>query len=78
MYSPTPLQIRKARLHARLTQDAAAKLIGHNWRGWQNWEYGKRKMNGAKWELFLIKLKDLMNERQSVFRDPNTKDMFEK
>ena len=54
--SPTPAEVRKAREKAGLTQAEAGELIGASMRAWQNWEYGKRNMPAAKWELWLIKI----------------------
>jgi DNA-binding transcriptional regulator YiaG len=55
---PTPEIIRKTRDKAKLTQSQAGELIGAPLRTWQDWEYGKRNMPPAKWELFQIKLKN--------------------
>ncbi|TQE91139.1 MAG: helix-turn-helix domain-containing protein [Spiribacter salinus] len=53
--SPDPSEIRAARLAAGLTQRQAGELIGGTLRTWQDWEYGRRNMPSAKWELFVIK-----------------------
>ena len=45
-----------ARFNAHLTHDAAAKLIGAERRSWLSWEAhgkGHRRMEWAKYELFL-------------------------
>ncbi len=55
MTSPTPEQVRAARLAAGLTQPAAAKLIYSTLRTWQDWEYGVTPMHPGLWELFGIK-----------------------
>lgn len=52
-----PNKIKEARESAGLTQTQAAELIGAKLRTWQDWEYGKRNMPLAKWELFNIKTK---------------------
>ena len=51
----TPAAIRSARQAAGLTQSAAAGQVHANWRTWQSWEYGDRRMPLAAWELFLRK-----------------------
>jgi putative transcriptional regulator len=56
MNNPTPEQIKKARLDARLTQTQAAALIYKNIRTWQQWEAGDREMDPAFFELFKIKI----------------------
>jgi DNA-binding transcriptional regulator YiaG len=61
---PKPDDIRKVRKEAGLTQKEAGALIGKTLRTWQNWETkegnkNNRKMDGALWELFLIKLSQL-------------------
>jgi putative transcriptional regulator len=55
MKQPTPDEIKAARAEAGLTQTKAAEVIYCTLRGWQDWEGGQRKMDLAKWELFLIK-----------------------
>lgn len=55
---PSPTDIREARRRAGLTQAAAAALIGVQPRAWRYWEGGGRKMDAAKWELFLIKIRE--------------------
>ena len=45
-----------ARFNARMTQDAAAALIGAQRRTWLSWEAsgaGHRRMSWAKYELFI-------------------------
>ena len=54
--SPTPEQIRAARLAAHLTQTAAGELLHTTCRTWQQWEAGDRAMHPAFWELFQRKL----------------------
>jgi putative transcriptional regulator len=56
MKSPTPEQIKKARLDAGLTQAQAAALVYSELRAWQYWEKGDRSMHPAFWELFNIKI----------------------
>lgn len=58
MKSPTPEQIKAARLSAGLTKEQAAETIHVELRTWQRYEgEGKhtRVMHPAFWELFLIK-----------------------
>lgn len=62
MNSPTPKQIKDARLSVGLSQTEAAALIGKSMRTWQNWEAPieskeHRKMDPALFELFFLKLK---------------------
>jgi len=54
--NPTPLDIRKARLNAGLSQSAAAALIYSTLRTWQDWEAGNARMHPGLFELFCIKL----------------------
>jgi putative transcriptional regulator len=53
--NPTPDQIREARIKAGLTQSKAAERVHMTLSGWQRAEYGNRKLDLARWELFLIK-----------------------
>ena len=56
MVSPSPGDVRRARKKVKLTMAAAAKLVylsGHA--RWAEYESGKRNMDPARWELFLIK-----------------------
>ena len=55
MKSPSPKEIKDARERLGLTQTQASVIIGATLRAWQYWEAGERKMDQAKWELFLIK-----------------------
>jgi len=62
MNSPTPEEIKAARLAAGLTQSEAAALIYVHLKTWQKWETGEelpshRAMHQAVWELFLQKTK---------------------
>lgn len=56
---PSPAEIKEARVAAGLTQTQAAALVGVQPRAWRYWEVGGRKMSGAVWELFQIKVKAL-------------------
>jgi hypothetical protein len=60
--NPTPAQVRRAREDAGLTLEQAGELVYTSWRTFQNWEADvdsaeHRRMHGATWELFQIKLK---------------------
>lgn len=59
---PTPKQIKKARENAKLTQLAAAELVGMSHRAWQNWESETdehRQMGLWHWRMFLDKTNQL-------------------
>ena len=53
--SPTPEQIRTARLSSGLSQNQAAELIKASPRSWENWEQGRVKMHPGLFDYFLIK-----------------------
>ena len=52
---PAPDAIRERRESAGLTQTAAAALIYRSRNAWQQWEAGKRQMDPALWEYWLIR-----------------------
>lgn len=54
-YVPKPLEIRRAREKADITQAQAAQLVHTKTRSWQQWEYGEARMSAASWELFCMK-----------------------
>ena len=59
--SPSPADIRAARLAAGLTQTDAAALVHTSLRSWQQWEADPsishhRRMHPAIWELFRLKV----------------------
>ena len=56
---PSPSAIRQSRLALGLTQQQAGALVGASARTWRAWEAGFRVMPGSKWELFLIKAKEI-------------------
>jgi putative transcriptional regulator len=62
---PTQKEIADAREAAGLTQDEAGKLVHTDWRGWQQWEYGKRNMRSRTWELFNIKVAALKEKKNA-------------
>lgn len=51
-HTPTPEEIRSARLEAGLTQSQAADLVCSKLRTWQQWEAGDRGMHPGLWALF--------------------------
>lgn len=55
LHSPSPEQIKSARLALGYTQKEAAALVHVSLRAWQMWEAGDRKMPPAVWELCVIK-----------------------
>ena len=55
--SPLPGAIRKARQAAGLTQKQAAEKCFSSLCSWQCWEYGKRRMHPAIWQVFLAAIR---------------------
>lgn len=60
MKIPTPIEIKAARVAARLSQSEAATLVHATRRTWQNWESPEgsgnhRAIDPAAWELFEAK-----------------------
>lgn len=55
--TPTPTQVREARVAAGLTQAQAAELLhlGVHTR-WSEYERGQHSISLAAWELFLLKV----------------------
>ena len=53
--SPTPDEIRAARIAAGLTHQAFADLLGVHISASMKWHAGERKMHPAMWELFCLK-----------------------
>ncbi len=51
---PEPIEIRRARELAGLTQDQAARMLHTTGRVWRQWESGQRRMHPAFWELFTV------------------------
>lgn len=49
---PTAGEVRDARIAARLTQAAAAELVGITTRAWQYYEAGSTRMKLPTWRLF--------------------------
>lgn len=56
--TPTPHQIRSARVALGMSQAVAALTLHVARRTYQDWEAGIAKMPGAAWELMQIKLKE--------------------
>lgn len=54
MVKPSANDVYEARYAARLTQAAAARLIGATTRAWEEWEGSRRNMPAAKYRLFLM------------------------
>lgn len=75
--SPTPDDIHGARVKAKLTQQAAADLIGYSRRGWQDAESGRNNMLPAAWALFLLATGQhpsaKVEQMTTAWYDPSTK-----
>ena len=63
---PSKEEIKEARTLAGLTQDEAGEVVGTNWKGWQQWEYGVSNMRSPIWELFLLKTKSARKKNSST------------
>ena len=63
--SPTPAQIRAARLATGLTQTAASTLVCVSPRTWQQWEQGRSEMPRGLFELLLLKQGEAPGPRPS-------------
>ena len=50
--SPTAVEVRETRLAAKLTQAAAAELVGITTRAWQYYESGETTIKLPTWRLF--------------------------
>ena len=59
MTMPSPSTIRALRLSLGLTQAQAGEKVDVAARTWRAWEAGVRVMPGSKWELFLIKTREV-------------------
>ena len=57
--SPSPTLIRTTRLSLNMTQSQAGAVVVASARTWRAWEAGFRVMPGSKWELFLIKTREV-------------------
>lgn len=60
---PTAAEIRDLRQRADLTQAEAATLVHANARSWRYWEAGSVRMPVGLWELFRIKVDQLLEAR---------------
>jgi transcriptional regulator with XRE-family HTH domain len=49
---PSAKELRQARVDAKLTQAAAAELVGITTRAWQYYESGESKIKLPTWRLF--------------------------
>jgi DNA-binding transcriptional regulator YiaG len=54
--NPDPEEIKAKRAESGLSARLAGFLVHANFRTWQQWEAGERRMHPAFWELFTIKL----------------------
>lgn len=52
--NPKPAEIARLREEMQMTQTAAAALVHGSLRGWQDWEYGKRRMHASIWEYLCL------------------------
>ena len=55
MKTPTPSEIKEARLKAGLSQEKSAEMIGRTARTWIYWENGDFSMPSGLWELYVSK-----------------------
>lgn len=53
--TPTPAEIRAARIAAQLTQAEAAALVYRQRRSWAGWEAGTARMPAGLWALFNLR-----------------------
>lgn len=60
---PLPATIKEQRRAANLTQAEAATLVHSHERRWREWEAGAHKMAPGLWELFLLKVAQLAEDR---------------
>jgi len=65
MKTPTPRQIKRARIKAGLTQQEAADLIYGKRESWSRCENDNMIMHLAFWDLFLRKTKELISRVES-------------
>jgi len=54
-HSPTPEKITATRHALGLTRTEAGRLISSNYKNWQRYETGTRKMPVSTWKFFLLK-----------------------
>ncbi len=52
-FAPSADELKQARLDAKLTQAAAAELVGITTRAWQYYEAGATTIKIPTWRLFL-------------------------
>ena len=73
-YTPTPNEIKDARLSSNLTQEACAKMCLLTTNTWSRYEQGRVQMPPPIWELFILKVAQLSLEAKPVASkavDPN-------
>ena len=58
-YTPTPKEIREARISSDLTQKACADMCLVTVNSWARYEQGKMQMSPPIWELFIMKVAQL-------------------
>lgn len=58
-YTPTPQEIKDARISSNLTQEACAKMCLLTTNTWSRYEQGKVQMPPPIWELFIMKVAQL-------------------
>jgi transcriptional regulator with XRE-family HTH domain len=73
-YTPTPKEIREARISSDLTQKTCADMCLVTVNSWARYEQGKIQMSAPIWELFILKVAQLTLEAKPVASkavDPN-------
>lgn len=73
-YTPTPTEIKDARVSSNLTQEACAKMCLLTTNTWSRYEQGRVQMPPPIWELFILKVAQLTLEAKPVASkavDPN-------
>lgn len=53
---PLPVEIRRARVAAGLSQTEAAAILYRSYRCWWDWERGEKPMRPELWELWRVKV----------------------
>lgn len=72
-YTPTPKEIREARIASDLTQKACADMCLVTVNSWARYEQGKMQMSPPIWELFIMKVAQLSLQANVTgkSKDPN-------
>ena len=60
---PSAAEIRELRERAGLTKAEAATMVHAIERSWRHWESGAHRMPAGLWELFRIKVDQLLEAR---------------